>query len=360
MRWFRKLLGWVNSGLAVYTLLVYALCYWPSSLHWITGFMMLSLPLLLILHAVILTVGVLMHAGKSVLVNAVMLLLSFPFWARTYQFPKPETTEPSEKTLRVLSFNVRTLGVYTRDKSATPSLISPDGLQWLKAAAPDVICLQESYQGPAHDLISVMKAHGYPYAFFAKPTKKRRDRPSKIGLSVFSRYPLTAMREESFGPQNGLLGASVIVGTDTISVINIHLHSMTLRLYELAEQKELDGLKTQSRLALQRMKEGFTRRKEEVALVEKWIEDSKHPVIVCGDFNEVPYSYSYGKLTKRLRNAFEERGKGFGFTYNQLPYFIRIDNQFYDPDKFELHYFKTDRNARFSDHYPLLGDYELR
>ena len=63
------------------------------------------------------------------------------------------------------------------------------------------------------------------------------------------------------------------------------------------------------------------------------IERSPYPVILCGDFNEVPYGYAYGRVRKQLRNAFENSGTGFGFTYNKAPRYIRIDNQFYSNKK---------------------------
>jgi len=53
-----------------------------------------------------------------------------------------------------------------------------------------------------------------------------------------------------------------------------------------------------------------------------------------------------------MRNAFEDAGKGFGFTYNKVLFFLRIDNIFYDPS-LNIEHFKTHREVDYSDHYPV-------
>ena len=78
-----------------------------------------------------------------------------------------------------------------------------------------------------------------------------------------------------------------------------------------------------------------------------------------GDLNETPYGWAYGTIRERLQNAFEEAGSGFGFTLNRSPYFVRIDNQFFSND-WQILQFKTLRTIRYSDHFPLMGEYKLK
>lgn len=154
-----------------------------------------------------------------------------------------------------------------------------------------------------------------------------------------------------------MIQADIRIGRDTVRVIGLHLYSMTLGLGKLAQQREMEGIKAEGRITLRKMKNGFTRRAEEFTVLQKWIKTSPYPVLVCGDFNEVPYSYIYGQLRKSLSNSFEERGQGFGFTYNHLPYFIRIDHQFYDHERLTLLNFDTYSKVKYSDHYPIMGTY---
>jgi endonuclease/exonuclease/phosphatase (EEP) superfamily protein YafD len=135
---------------------------------------------------------------------------------------------------------------------------------------------------------------------------------------------------------------------------------MTLKLSNLVQQKKMDGVKRESKITFARMRNGFERRSQEMDALESWINASPYPVIVCGDFNEIPYGYVYSKMRDLLANGFEKKGQGFGFTYNHLPYFIRIDHQFYSEDKLDIHRLKTFRDIKYSDHYPVMGTYSFK
>jgi len=74
-------------------------------------------------------------------------------------------------------------------------------------------------------------------------------------------------------------------------------------------------------------------------------------VIVCGDFNDTPVSFSYHTLADGLTDAFVNSGQGIGRTYiGKLPSF-RIDYIFHG-DRFESYNFKT-LDYRMSDHLPV-------
>lgn len=99
-------------------------------------------------------------------------------------------------------------------------------------------------------------------------------------------------------------------------------------------------------------------RASQVKILSEHIKNSPYPVILAGDFNDVPYSYTYFTLKSILLNAFEEAGRGFGFTYNKVLFFLRIDNIFYD-EAFEIRQFKTHREVDYSDHYPISAVFKL-
>jgi len=88
-----------------------------------------------------------------------------------------------------------------------------------------------------------------------------------------------------------------------------------------------------------------------------FIMNSPYKIMVCGDFNEVPYSYVYNQISSILNNAFEIAGKGFGFSYNgNILSFLRIDNQFFD-SRIKILNFETVYSCKASKHFPILGDY---
>ena len=52
----------------------------------------------------------------------------------------------------------------------------------------------------------------------------------------------------------------------------------------------------------------------------------------------IPRTVLYMSECAGLPNSFEEAGHGFGFTYNHMPGFIRIDHQFHDPELTRLEF----------------------
>ena len=84
--------------------------------------------------------------------------------------------------------------------------------------------------------------------------------------------------------------------------------------------------------------------------------DCPYKIIVCGDLNDTPYSYTYEQISEILLNSFEEKGRGFGFTYNGKLSMLRIDNIFADSE-LSIKSFKTLNTISYSDHYPLAAKF---
>jgi endonuclease/exonuclease/phosphatase (EEP) superfamily protein YafD len=62
-------------------------------------------------------------------------------------------------------------------------------------------------------------------------------------------------------------------------------------------------------------------------------------------------------MKKGMKNAFEESGKGFGFTYNGATLkLLRIDNQFYSSGLRAVE-LETLDSVILSDHFPVRGEY---
>lgn len=364
MRLVSGLLWFFYKIVVTVTLLVYALTYWTPSAHWLAGFLMMSLPLLLAIHlAFLLFWG--LAAPRRALLPLFVLAASFPFWSRTLQVGHSQDETASaidpKNILEVLNYNVYKFNMFAF-RSGEDTVTIAETRRWLSKQSADVLCFEEFYQydnTPELDFRGLLRKAGYRYEAFQK-NEHQGTSPYRTGVAIFSRHPIVARRDTAFSGQNGLVQVDITWHKTTVRIINVHLYSMTLNLYDVAAQRQYDGLKRETETNLRRMQRGFSKRGEETRVLEQWIAGSPHPVIVCGDFNETPYSYPYGRLKKKLANAFEDGGLGFGFTYRNLPYFIRIDNQFYDSDKLRLLDFKTLHEVKYSDHIPLVGRYLLK
>ena len=93
--------------------------------------------------------------------------------------------------------------------------------------------------------------------------------------------------------------------------------------------------------------------------VKEELNQSPYPVIVCGDFNDVPGSYTYETMRGNLRDAFVERGYGLGRSYNFLAPTLRIDYIFFNDSVLHAIGFRSPR-TKLSDHNPVIANFEVR
>ena len=147
--------------------------------------------------------------------------------------------------------------------------------------------------------------------------------------------------------------ADVLSGKDTIRIYNTHLESMSINVENVVNT---DRLAQSYKDTGYRLRSGFISRSQQINGLVKSIKQCGHKIILCGDLNELPYSYPYFSLRSVLDNSFEKAGNGFGFTFNGKLFFLRIDNQFFSKD-INVHKFMTHRNVDYSDHFPLMASY---
>lgn len=329
----------------LYLFITMAFCYYPIFDHWSTGFIMMSLPLAVLSG---LTAACYLLVKKQKIVAAtgfIWLLLTFPLIKRMVGISNGKVKLENVSTLKVLSFN----GECFDEKHKTDE-------HWAKLQA-DIACFQE--YSPNKDIESQYANN------VVKLTKF--DQKGLIGLAMFSQYPILKQYSKVWDRENqpninGYLCADIAYKNDTVRVVNVHLWSMGVRINLAIDALKKGHLKTfavELADSFGRLKEGFEKRDEQMREVESYVSGSKYPVIICGDFNETPFGYSYGKLKLSFKNAFEEAGQGLGFTLNRQPYFARIDQQFVSHD-WHVESYKTISSVDFSDHFPVMAKYVLK
>lgn len=272
--------------------------------------------------------------------------------------------ERSGHDLSVMSFNAALFNPYR------PSTLEsdPDAFDTFNAYlrdghAPDVLCIQEFFHSNRNDqemsADSIQQLGGYSY-FYTNPVHNE-DYDGLIGVITFSKYPLVRSGKLEMGDERFNNGHwnDVVVGADTVRVFNIQLRSMSIRWSTLDATSRLRNLRLNLRAIHNKLKWGYWMRHAEMELIEEALDASPYRRIICVDLNALPYSHTYQRLKNRYHNAFEKRGNGFGFTYHHFPWFIRIDNQFFDRE-LDIQYFRTLYEIEVSDHYPIEAGYRLR
>ncbi len=298
---------------------------------------------------------------KLFLISLIALLLCWNRLANYIQWDTRQavvTTNAEE--VKVLSYNVQIFDLYNWKKNR----ISEKGsniLNLLKNEQADLICLQEYHAGIRNKVDisdSIMQITGMRYNQIA--FVKNNGKVMPYGIAIFSRWPILNKRIVHFdnNPFNFCIYSDIAINADTIRLFNVHLESIRLSkedylyvadLPKAADNQEL--FTENSRKILRKFKRAFINRGPQARHVKQLIDKSPYKVILCGDLNDTPSSYTYHQLSTNLNDAFKESGRGIGMTYaGSLPSF-RIDYILHD-ESFQSLNFKTLRNA-YSDHYPI-------
>ena len=184
------------------------------------------------------------------------------------------------------------------------------------------------------------------------------------GIVTFSRYPIINKGEIVHRNSSSLsIYSDVVVQKDTIRIFNNHLQSFMLKSMNKSFLEELSSSENKETMGemmniSKSLKKGFATRSLQAQLVKNYINKSPYPLIVAGDFNDTPVSYTYNKIRKGLNDAFVTSGYGAGFTYrgNYPP--NRIDYILYDNNLINSSFER--KRVRYSDHYPIMACFRIK
>nr|WP_236023384.1 endonuclease/exonuclease/phosphatase family protein [Chitinophaga chungangae] len=200
----------------------------------------------------------------------------------------------------------------------------------LQTARPDVLCVQEFYTNEHPDqqphLENIQRSCSYPYHYFVKHYTNWKT--WHYGTVVFSRFPIVDTARIAFrgGYKNNedLVSVKLLVHGDTVQLLTGHLSSYRLNTGDYDAVGSTDGGKIKS--VMGKMRRSFANRVRQAEIMAGEVAKSKYPVIVTGDFNAIPLSYTYKTIRGgKLQDAFLEKGSGFGRTYAALSPTLRID-----------------------------------
>jgi endonuclease/exonuclease/phosphatase family metal-dependent hydrolase len=258
--------------------------------------------------------------------------------------------------LKVISYNVRLFNHFEKKGISSEKNI----LEFIKAQDPDIFCLQELFitGNPTQKETEIKTFLGNKYYSHIKVLGRGKN--MYYGIATFSKFPIvnkSAIVHE--GSASLTIYTDVLIKGDTFRIYNNHLQSFRLKKMERSFIEEItssDNNKepmSKFRNISLNLKKGFVKRSLQSQVLKDNIDRSLFPVIVLGDFNDTPVSYSYRKIRKGLYDSFVTSGYGAGFTYrgNYPP--NRIDYILYDKS-FICNSFDIMR-IKYSDHYPIIS-----
>ena len=342
----------VYIALAVISLICYLSVFIPPGKIWPAGFITYLIPFVLLTN-IFLLLRDLSRLKISFLVPLGLIITGWGFIYDTIHFSRNR----GGCTIKVMSYNVRVFDIY--DPSSLGARVPEKMSDWIRNTQSDIICLQEFYNepdSPDRNTLRMINSDNR-YHVFNRPVYINRI-GAQFGVVIFSRFPIARDGQIRFGgnTQNQAVFADVVIGPDTVRIYNLHLQSMHINEKELMDYE--GDLEVEMKDLFGRLKYGFIQRSDQIRIIREHIRHCPYRVIVCGDFNDLPYSYAYHQLKRILTNSFAEAGRGFGFTYNGKLPFLRIDNQFFSKG-IHVCSLRTSHAARYSDHFPVTGTYSI-
>ena len=357
MKWVRTIAVYFFTGINIASILVLWMC---CAVTYIDPSRFPRLTLLTLLFPIIVLANVLfipfwlIFKIKRVWLPLVGCLACISFLWDYCPLNFSKSVPEDENCLTLLSYNTRSFGGQeARDEEGNNHVAN-----YIYFSNADIICLQESNGGGASiaTVLNNMEEMGY-HTYNQK------------GVVLLSRLPILEADTLSYPTRsNGGIYAKVLDGTDTILIINNHFESN--HLSETVKDDYREALETHARNAYeQHIRDSLRRELSPVVnllslaapyraaqvdtiqhFIEQWL---PRPVIIMGDFNDTPVSYTLNTLTKHLTSAYTQSGTGTGFTFHDRGFPVRIDHILFSGDRWKSHHTYTDKSINYSDHYPI-------
>jgi endonuclease/exonuclease/phosphatase family metal-dependent hydrolase len=345
---------------------------------WFIAFLGLAFPYILLFVFLFIVLWA-VFKSRWVFLNLALILIGWTNINAVFAFhlfPKKFVMDKTAGRLRVLQWNCMSFGGYERNAGKSATL--RDGmLNYIKEQDADVLCLQEffdSYDPAYHqNLKEVSERLGYPNYYFSRDyprvkwSKEKGDEPiGHWGTIIFSRLPVVDSGKAVYPPDGenheSLRFLDVLHGGDTLRIMSTHLQSVKFGRKEYDEMEKISGpnqtaIKA-SKGVFAKIRRAYTNRSQQAQIVRNQVRASPYPVILTGDFNDVPNSYTYFTIKGNLQDAFLKKGFGIGRTYSALSPTLRID-YILASKKLRVCQFKKE-NKKLSDHYPLVADFEVK
>lgn len=348
------------NTLAIIALLIGYLAAWiKPSFYWPIAFFGLAYPFLVIINFLFFIYWVFRRRWFA-LIPLLSIGIGYNTVLNYIQFGN-SPNDSTENTLSVISYNAHLFKPIKTNKYDKKS--RHEMLDMLLSENADVLCFQEFYyrkKGAYNIKDSIQKIGNYKY--FKQQLFDSTDN-ERMSLAIFSKYKIINFDVINFHDRphaNMCIYADVIKNNDTIRLFNIHLQSISFQPEDYEYLNQVKNVETdmQSNKRIgARLKKAFLLRGSQAEDVKELIEDSPYPVIVCGDFNDTPASYSFNIISNGLKNAFREQGSGVGVTYNgafpnfQIDYLLCTEQL--DVTKFKI------IKKKYSDHYPVSATFKL-
>lgn len=314
----------------------------------------LVFPILFIVNILFLILWLPTWRKASLLPLATILICIVPTfdWCPIHPGKKGKVTEPY---LTVMTYNTEGFGI---DDNKDWTLNNPV-LNYILEKDADIVLLQEATKDMMRK-VSKNDNIKKKYPYFSNPK-------DITGVAFFSKFPVISHEPIRFeDSHNRCQYIRILVNNDTLAVFNCHLQSNHLKDDELSDYRQFIENPTDSthykgsKRVIKKLLQSTSLRAGQARMISDMARnETANYVIVCGDFNDTPLSYSHRLFDRFMTDAYSKTGNGPGATYHEHKLYYRIDHIFCSKNITPL-YTWIDRTQKDSDHYPVISKIQLQ
>ena len=358
----RSFFQWVLIILTILSVLCLLLSYTaffvsPAKV-WFLAFFGLAYPLILAVNLLFVLLWLILRK-KYIWIPLIPILIGFSHILSIIEI-RSNDTPPVSGSLKVLSYNIHGHSEYYKKPSSNGNFSAV--IDFLSEEQPDILCLQEFYSNTkdSTDVFRQVSERINMKYFHYKKYYNSKNKRKIDALVIFSKYPILRTGFYLDDRKTTIaIYVDISVDDEIVRVFNVHLESFQFgeddyTFYSNLKEAETDKtpLKEGTRKIMMKLRKAYELRAKQVDILRAGIKTSPYPLLLCGDLNDTPSSYTYQVLSRGVQDSFKKAGNGLiGNTYRgNLPSF-RIDYILFDK-KFEAYNYEK-INSSLSDHYPI-------
>jgi len=337
--------------------------YFDPGHWWFMSLFTLALPYLLLVLVLFIVFWILIKPAWSI-VSLVIIFSSLHAVQNIFPFHLSSDFPVHKKSgnIRIMSWNVELFNIlHYKDHPEKKQEI----IDLVNKYDPDIACFQEMVAGNSKKAINyfpdIKNALHFSDYFYSYVVKNDFDKYHHYGIIICSKFPIIRKQTLVNNPDSynsTFQFVDILVAKDTLRIFNIHLQSLKFSQTNLNYLDNgtvpSEGNISESKNIIEKIKLGVLKRASQANFIKDELNHCPYPLVVCGDFNDVPVSYAYETIGKGLQNAFVVKGSGISRTFSSISPTLRIDNIFTDK-KFKITGFTRIKKS-YSDHFPIIAD----
>lgn len=364
---FRIIVFLINLGVIFLYLLVCLVPYINTGKYWFAAFPGLVFPFLFFA-LLCFFIFWLFVKPKWAWLSLIVIVIGSQQIFVVFGFRSSEKFEMAKQpnTLRVFHWNVEGWDDYISKKEFNENSYAPQMMGLISRQNADILCFEEYADlknlKDKNSIASSIQEMGYPYYCFAE-TDPNKNYNSQ-GVIIFSKFPVENSGIINYGKHSNaehLIFIDIKRGEKTFRIFTTHLQSVRFGYSDYRSLRRLKQAKDpgyhDSRNIASKLKTGYEYRYDQSQIVRDQINKSPYPVIITGDFNDVPNSNTYFTIKGNLQDAFLAKGNFIGRTFRYISPTLRIDYILADPG-FKVTQFRI-IHVPYSDHFPLEADIQF-